>query len=111
MISHGNVAFILAQAAVMAQCDGLVANPNVSRTLKNVPVLQLICIQEPHTVTLAFLPFYHSFGLTVLCLRGFIVPQTFIILSKWDIDLVMELIPKSVPHRVYATITFHLHSQ
>lgn len=77
MISHGNTVFVLAQAAAIAQCDGMVLDP-----------------KEPNIVTLAFLPFYHSYGLSMLCMRGFMVPQTFIILSRWDINLVMELIPR-----------------
>ncbi|KZW03353.1 acetyl-CoA synthetase-like protein [Exidia glandulosa HHB12029] len=43
---------------------------------------------------LAVLPFYHSYGLHSYVLRGIAVPQTMVILPRFDVNLVLDMIPK-----------------
>jgi len=45
-------------------------------------------------VTLAFLPLHHSYGLFVFCFRISFGPGTLAILSKWDINTALRVIPK-----------------
>ncbi|TFY69544.1 hypothetical protein EVJ58_g346 [Rhodofomes roseus] len=45
-------------------------------------------------VGLAFLPFYHTYGLHMICLRGLWWPVTYVVIPKWDADFVLRLIPK-----------------
>ena len=47
-------------------------------------------------VTLITMPFYHSYGLNVYCLRGFTSRSTLIIMPRWDMKLALNLIPKYV---------------
>ncbi|OBZ68897.1 putative 4-coumarate--CoA ligase 1 [Grifola frondosa] len=74
MISHGNIIYSLVQTIISAKDDP-------------VP-------DGPPNVVLAFLPFYHTYGLHYLCLRGMLAPATFVVVSKWDVDAVLSLIPK-----------------
>ena len=46
-------------------------------------------------VALAFLPFYHTYGLHGTMFR-FVVPFTHLIMPRWDLDLALDLIQKSV---------------
>lgn len=45
-------------------------------------------------VALGFLPFYHIFGLTVLCLNAFYRLQPVVIMQRFDLKLMCELIQK-----------------
>ena len=51
---------------------------------------------EGFPVSLAFLPMHHTFGLNVYCFRAFLYQATSVLLPQWDVDFVLELIPKSV---------------
>ncbi|TCD62313.1 hypothetical protein EIP91_007080 [Steccherinum ochraceum] len=79
MISHGNLAFTLAALMVYVQEE---------MKLNAAPK------PPPHLTWIAALPFHHSYGLHMFCLRGFIFPTTFVILPKWDTDQVLACIPK-----------------
>lgn len=37
---------------------------------------------------------YHSYGLHMICFRGFLLPYTLIIVPKWNMDLVLKAIPR-----------------
>jgi len=75
MVSHGNICYTLAQNDIVFREDG-----------RPVP--------DSPGVALAFLPMYHTYGLHMFCFRGFWVPLTFVIVPKWDINLVLKLVPK-----------------
>lgn len=49
---------------------------------------------RPDDIALGFLPFYHIFGLTVLCLNAFHKLQPVVIMSRFDLQLMCELIQK-----------------
>lgn len=82
MISHGNVIFSLYQAIVVAMDAMSVAPPAPPKTPEGIPV------------TLAFLPFYHSFGLHVIAFRAFMSPTTFVMLNKWNIETALKAIQR-----------------
>ncbi|KZT73820.1 acetyl-CoA synthetase-like protein [Daedalea quercina L-15889] len=75
MVTHGNIAFAYLQSSITYQASGL-------------PV------PEYPPVGLAFLPFYHTYGLHMICMRGFSLPVTFVVIPNWDADLVLRLVPK-----------------
>lgn len=50
--------------------------------------------QKDDDITLGFLPFYHIFGLTVLCFNAFYKMQPVVIMSRFDLKLMCELIEK-----------------
>jgi acyl-CoA synthetase (AMP-forming)/AMP-acid ligase II len=50
------------------------------------------------STSLAYLPMYHSYGLHQYCFRCFLAPQTLVVMSKWDINTVLDAIPKLVNH-------------
>lgn len=56
-------------------------------------------IPPPETppAVLLFLPFYHTFGLHMSCFRQFYTPITYVIIPRWNTDLVLRLIPKYAP--------------
>jgi hypothetical protein len=45
-------------------------------------------------VVLAFLPLHHTYGLHHYSFRSLLDPATYVIMSKWDIDLALKSIPK-----------------
>jgi len=45
-------------------------------------------------VALGILPLHHIFGLNVYWLKSCLSPSTLVILPQWNINLVLELIPK-----------------
>ncbi|CCM01886.1 uncharacterized protein FIBRA_03957 [Fibroporia radiculosa] len=75
MISHGNVCFSLAQNAVALQ--------EINQPAPAGPVK-----------VLAFLPMYHSYGLHMFGIRGFWSPLTFILIPKWDLDVLCKVVPQ-----------------
>jgi len=79
MLSHKNIMFSVMQGFVLGTVNKAVAPPPRS---SDIPV------------SLALVPFYHSYGFSVFCFYALLVPCTTIILSKWDPKLVLELIPK-----------------
>ena len=91
MVTHGNIAFAHMQNIICIQASG--GAPPVS-TLLVSSISDLICQKDLTMVGLAFLPFYHTYGLHCLCLRGWWSPSTFVVLPRWDADLALKLIPK-----------------
>ncbi|CAL1713285.1 unnamed protein product [Somion occarium] len=79
MISHGNLWFTI-QAYIVVLQEQL-------KHTQQVP---------PSTISrmLAALPFHHSYGLHMFCLRGFLFPMTYVILPKWGTKSVLEAISK-----------------
>ena len=47
-------------------------------------------------VSLAFLPFHHSYGLYAFCFRSLLAPNTIVILPKWNIERAIKAIEKCV---------------
>jgi len=47
-------------------------------------------------ITLAFLPMYHTYGLHLFVIRAFMSQNTLVFLPKWDIELALNVISKSV---------------
>ncbi|KAH9936272.1 uncharacterized protein B0H18DRAFT_1081932 [Fomitopsis serialis] len=74
MVTHGNIAVSYMQNDICLKAVGLPTPP--------VP-----------PVGLAFLPYYHTYGLHMICLRGLWAPVTFVVIPKWDANLVLRLIP------------------
>ena len=55
-----------------------------------------------HTlVSLAIIPLHHSAGLFGLCFFSTLGPGTLAILSKWNINVALRVIPKSVDFSLY----------
>ncbi|KAI9058427.1 acetyl-CoA synthetase-like protein [Trametes sanguinea] len=77
MISHRNVVISLVQAAVAAEYEGV--NP----MLETIP-----------PVSLGFLPFYHTYGLHYVVIRPVAQVIPTIVLPRWNVDAVLDLIPK-----------------
>ncbi|KAF9004607.1 hypothetical protein BDQ17DRAFT_1240838 [Cyathus striatus] len=82
MISHGNIIYSMAQVMVVRQVTATVHPPQPLKTPEGIPV------------SLAFLPLHHTYGLHVYCFRAMITPNTLVIMSKWNIDTALQLIPK-----------------
>jgi len=76
MISHGNIIFALAQMNLVAE------------------VAPVVTYTESPRVTLAFLPLHHTYGLFVFCFISTLASGTLTILSKWDINAALRIIPK-----------------
>jgi hypothetical protein len=60
------------------------------------------CKREPPSpsqpaVTLAFLPFYHAYCLHFTTLRLYFIPNTTVILPKWNANKMLAAIEKWVP--------------
>ncbi|CDO76103.1 hypothetical protein BN946_scf184649.g29 [Trametes cinnabarina] len=77
MISHRNVVISLVQAAVAADYEG------------PVPTLEII-----PPVTLGFLPFYHTYGLHYVVIRPVAGVIPTVVLPRWNVEAVLDLIPK-----------------
>ncbi|OCH91856.1 acetyl-CoA synthetase-like protein [Obba rivulosa] len=76
MISHGNIMAIYRQMEISATVEP----PPPPGT--------------PLPIVLAFLPFYHSYALQLVCMRGIREPATFVVLPKWNLDLVIKVVSK-----------------
>ncbi|CCM00166.1 uncharacterized protein FIBRA_02194 [Fibroporia radiculosa] len=72
MLTHGNVCFSLVQGEMIAK--------------EEPPV--------PKAIVLAPLPMSHTYGMGLICFRGFQSPTSLIIIPQWDLKLVLEIIPK-----------------
>ncbi|RPD62445.1 acetyl-CoA synthetase-like protein [Lentinus tigrinus ALCF2SS1-7] len=77
MVSQRNVIVSMIQAAVVATLDA----PK--------PILETY-----PPVTLGFLPIYHSYGLHFVALRTVWQTIPVVLIPRWNIDLVLDLIPK-----------------
>lgn len=64
-----------------------------NRDLLNVRILQAPPPPKP-PVWLLFLPMYHTYGLHMACFRQFFIPYTYVIIPKWDVNLVLKIVPK-----------------
>ncbi|KAF8074103.1 hypothetical protein FPV67DRAFT_787638 [Lyophyllum atratum] len=82
MISHGNLIYSIGQVVVTGQALSEVYTPPPIHTPEGIPI------------GLAFLPLHHTYGLHTYCFRSFLSPMTFVLLSKWDLKLALETIPK-----------------
>ncbi|KZT23392.1 acetyl-CoA synthetase-like protein [Neolentinus lepideus HHB14362 ss-1] len=81
-ISHGNLVCALAQNQMVTK-SGLAVRPSPQyATPEGIPV------------SLAFLPFYHTYGLHVFSFRSFLTPTTCIVVPKWNAEFVVRLVPK-----------------
>ncbi|KAF9781855.1 acetyl-CoA synthetase-like protein [Thelephora terrestris] len=79
MMSHKNVMFSAMQGFIAGALNRAVAPPPRST---GIPVV------------LVPVPFYHSYGLSAFCFRGFSAPSTLLIVPKWDLNLIPKLVPK-----------------
>ncbi|KAI0720518.1 acetyl-CoA synthetase-like protein [Cerioporus squamosus] len=77
MVSQRNVMVSMVQAAVVAALE------------PPKPILE-----KYPPVTLGFLPIYHSYGLHFVAIRPVWQTIPVILIPKWDVDLVLDLIPK-----------------
>ncbi|KAK7444312.1 hypothetical protein VKT23_015324 [Stygiomarasmius scandens] len=82
MITHGNMFYAFQQVAVIGQATLEVIKPVQPPTPESI------------SITLAFLPLHHSYGLHAYCFRSFFAPSTYVLLSKWNVDLALKVIPK-----------------
>ncbi|GJJ15935.1 hypothetical protein Clacol_010214 [Clathrus columnatus] len=79
MISHGNLIASLMQVGC-----------TTAEYLKVLPPVNPNAIP----VVLGFLPLYHAYGVHVLCLRAPARPATVILMPKWNLDMVLDAIPR-----------------
>lgn len=109
MVSHRNLCYAALQTLVTMQEVAKVTGPVRSK----LPLfIRYFCSQidsnsrtQPSTlptpegvpVGLCFLPMYHSAALHAYILRSFLVPQTVVIMSKYNVNLVLDYIPRFVP--------------
>ncbi|RDB14659.1 putative 4-coumarate--CoA ligase 1 [Hypsizygus marmoreus] len=82
MISHGNIIYSIGQSVVVGTATAEVYTPPPPKTPEGIPV------------GLAFLPFYHTYGLHTYAFRAFLAPTTFVILNQWNIEVALKIIPK-----------------
>lgn len=62
------------------------------------------CISQPPVfntpegiaVFMGVLPMYHSYGLHVFCFRAFMARTTVVLMPKWNMDMTLNLIPRSL---------------
>ena len=100
MISHGNILYVLMQIAIM---DRAVAEVSTVR-LRFIYIIALhdhalpqpppLKTEESIPVGLGFLPLHHTYGLQFYSFRPFLKPSTVILLSRWDIKIVLNMIQK-----------------
>ncbi|TFK91928.1 acetyl-CoA synthetase-like protein [Polyporus arcularius HHB13444] len=77
MVSQRNVIASLMQAAVVGTLD----TPR--------PILETYPL-----ISLGFLPIYHSYGLHFVAIRSIWLTIPVVLIPKWNVDLVLDLIPK-----------------
>ena len=106
MMSHKNIMSSVMQELVMEMAAKAVApvSSSIRSGCAHADERRGFLFQLPQSdcipVTLITMPFYHSYGLNVYCLRGFARPSTLIVMPKWDVKLALNLIPKYV-HRLF----------
>ncbi|KAJ3555619.1 hypothetical protein NM688_g2475 [Phlebia brevispora] len=79
MISHGNIWTTLTASAVTKQTE--------DKFMNAVP-------PPSPPIWLLFLPFYHTYGVHMACFRNFISASTYVVVPKWDIELVLRSIQR-----------------
>ncbi|THG94995.1 hypothetical protein EW026_g6575 [Hermanssonia centrifuga] len=79
MISHGNLWTILVGNVMTRDEEEKITKPTPPAS---------------PPVWLLFLPFYHTYGVHMACFRSFARPMTYVVVPKWDADLVLRSIPK-----------------
>ncbi|KAF8581025.1 acetyl-CoA synthetase-like protein [Ramaria rubella] len=99
MASHGNLSFTLYQRNIVIQ--------------EAANVVKVITSANPNVVPvgLGFLPFFHVYGLHLLCLRAPARPTTHVLMPRWNLDLAVTCIPKyrvntisAIPSVVYQLV-------
>ncbi|KAF5376186.1 hypothetical protein D9757_009302 [Collybiopsis confluens] len=73
MVSHGNIMFATMQVDIV--------NDSLLQARQPEP----LNTPEGNPVTLCYLPFHHSFGLYITFFLSFRIPQTCVIMSKWNV--------------------------
>ncbi|KAH8077249.1 hypothetical protein BXZ70DRAFT_902379 [Cristinia sonorae] len=97
MISHGNMWFTLVSGDIVGAVDFEVTKvlPPPARQMSYATDSSLLQFVPPFPpVTLAVLPFYHTYGLQLFCIRCVINPVTYVVVPKWDPRVVLKAIPK-----------------
>ncbi|KAL0947846.1 hypothetical protein HGRIS_013907 [Hohenbuehelia grisea] len=82
MISHGNLITSMLQSIVVGIEMKSVYTPPPIPTPEGIPI------------SLAFLPFHHSYGLHAFIFKGFLAPTTFVFMDQWNIDRALEAVSK-----------------
>ncbi|KAG7089545.1 hypothetical protein E1B28_011218 [Marasmius oreades] len=82
MITHGNLIYSVSQLIIVAQERMKVEQPPTPSTPEGIPI------------SLGFLPFHHSYGLHAFCFRNILAPSTVVILSKWNLEVALKVVPK-----------------
>jgi acyl-CoA synthetase (AMP-forming)/AMP-acid ligase II len=102
MVSHGNLNFTMTQFAALdmakAQVDTVRFFFSISLDCKYLSPVQPLPSNTPEAihVVLGFLPLHHSFGLQSFCFQLFFTQTTLVLMPKWNMDVALKLIPKSV---------------
>ena len=96
MISHGNIIFALAQIIVIAMAAPVITVNHYLIIDTHTNFQYRYQSTEVIPVMLAFLPLHHTYGLFVFCFRPTLGQGTLAILSKWDINAALRVIPKLV---------------
>ncbi|EIM81740.1 acetyl-CoA synthetase-like protein [Stereum hirsutum FP-91666 SS1] len=81
MLSHRNL------------CCSLLQSIQLAKEVAKYGTTQPSTADAP-AVSIAFLPMYHAMCLHNVIFRGLISPTTFIIMPRWDINAVLELVPR-----------------
>jgi acyl-CoA synthetase (AMP-forming)/AMP-acid ligase II len=103
MITHENLIYSMLQYFTTAMVSLQVYTVCAPFSIRSLILLRQIL--QPPAVTrkegipasLAFLPFYHSYGLHAHCFRPFAAPSTHVIIKKWSVERALKIIEKSVP--------------
>ncbi|KAI0309887.1 acetyl-CoA synthetase-like protein [Amylostereum chailletii] len=82
MLSHRNLCYSALQPAMMLMEIENVAPQPSPKTPEGIPV------------TIAFSPMYHAMGLHLFITRLPLSPATCIVLPKWEVNKVLDIIPK-----------------
>ncbi|KAI9320580.1 hypothetical protein BX666DRAFT_1909283 [Dichotomocladium elegans] len=91
--SKDDVAFICYSSGTTGLAKGVMLTHRnlISQTLLMIGMDEEERIDD---VALGFLPFYHIFGLSVLCLNAFYKMQTVVIIPRFELQMFCELIEK-----------------
>ncbi|KAI0669049.1 acetyl-CoA synthetase-like protein [Trametes maxima] len=86
MISHRNINVALVQVI-----------------MGNAAALSNAKVGTPEPVALGFMPLYHSYGLHVVGIRSVWYALKTLVIPKWDVDVVLDIIPKYRVSVLYLT--------
>lgn len=116
MISHGNLWSLLYTQVVQKDEEDKIYPVNflaLSLPMRHFTNDCLLSQPQPPAkppVQLVFLPFYHTYGFHMAHFRFFTVPMTYLIVPKWDVELVLRAIPKCVIIFISPFLETHLYS-